>query len=51
LFVDGIFYMISTGRVKESFQWFLSMDNKAVKIYGIFVLVVAGGYFMMSVMR
>lgn len=50
LFVDGIFYMISTERVKESFQWFLSMDDKAVKIYGVFVLVVAAGFFLMSVM-
>ncbi len=49
LFIDGVFYMISTGRVKESFQWFLSMEDKAVKIYGAFVLVVGGGFFLMSI--
>ncbi len=44
LFIDGIFYLISSERLKETYKWFLEFEDKSMRTYAIFILVISVGY-------
>ncbi len=49
LFVDGIFYLLSSQRFKEVMQLILESDEKTWRSYGILSLLIAFGYFLAAV--
>lgn len=50
-FTEGIFYFISSHRVKESYEMFLGLENKYFKIYGLFMLLISLGYLFMGLVK
>jgi uncharacterized membrane protein HdeD (DUF308 family) len=44
LFIDGIFYLLSSSRFRQAFEWFLYTERKIIRSYGIVLIFIALGY-------
>ena len=44
-FIDGILYLLSSGQLKTAYAWFIGLEDKGLKIYGIFMFLIFIGYF------
>jgi len=46
LFIDGVFYLAVSKRMRDAYRYFLKADDKGFKTYGIFMFIIALGYFV-----
>jgi len=44
LFIDGIFYLLASKRIREMYTWFIGIAEPKVRSYGLFTLLLAVGY-------
>jgi len=43
LFIDGIFYLTASTKLKKTYQWFLTLEDKSFKTYSLFMFLIALG--------
>lgn len=49
LFIDGIFYLMSSSRVNAAYQWLFSLEDKKFKSYSVFIFLLAIGLIFAAV--
>ena len=50
LFIDGIFYLTSPKRLKETYKWFLESEEKSIRAYGIVMILISAGFLFAGVL-
>jgi len=48
-FFDGIMYMISPRRARETYSWLINMDSKGLKAYALITLFLSAGLIVAGV--
>lgn len=43
LFVDGIFYLLATKKLGNTFQWFINLEDSSYRAYSIFIFLMSLG--------
>ena len=43
LFIDGVFYLLMTDKLKSTIEWILTLEDKSYRIYGLFIIIIAVG--------
>jgi len=49
LFFDGIFYVLMSKRLREMYEWFRAIEDRKIRSYAMFMLVLAAGYILAAV--
>ena len=49
LFIDGIFYLVSSKRLKETYKWFIEFKDRDMRIYAVFMLMISVGYLISGI--
>ena len=45
-FIDGVLYMLTSEQIRSAYEWFLKMEDRALRTYGIFLFVICVGFFL-----
>jgi len=51
LFFDGILYIVMSKRLREMYEWFIDIADQKIRSYGIFLILLAVGYFLASIAK
>jgi uncharacterized protein YjeT (DUF2065 family) len=43
LFVDGIFYLLTSQKLSKTLEWLLEQEDRSFRIYSLFIAIVAAG--------
>ncbi|MDO9549251.1 MAG: DUF2065 family protein [Candidatus Marinimicrobia bacterium] len=43
LFIDGVFYLLMSDKLRSTIEWMLKLEGKSYRIYGLFIIIIAVG--------
>jgi len=43
LFIDGVFYLLLSEKLRSTIEWMLKLEDKSYRIYGLFIIIIASG--------